>query len=115
MIFPFVFVILMALGGTIGKDYYTAEQEQYVLSGLNAVFNPIVGPLAFDGPAYVSNAPTPLNTNVLPTTNLLNYYMYYAAATYYGYELANLSCKYCLKFRCDVSDHEGNNKRYCRR
>lgn len=86
---------------------YTPGTDDYVLEALVPLLHPLNG-LLFDGPASISNARTTTNKNTLPTLKQLKYYNYYSAATYYGYDHADLSCEYCLKFRSDVHDHKGN-------
>lgn len=112
MISILYFVVLMALGA-IGQEYYTPASDEYSNRRLNSSLKPLVGDRGLDGPESISNAQTPMNQNQLPTLEQMNYYMYYAASTYYGYDLQNLSCEYCLKFRDDLDSHQGNNGKYC--
>ncbi|KAJ6632650.1 Lipase [Pseudolycoriella hygida] len=106
MVFKSILVTLMVMS-CLGDESttYTPEIDQYVLKILIPLLNPLNG-LLFDGPASVSNAPAKENKNKLPSVEQMNYYMYYAAAAYYGYDLKKLSCKYCSKFKDDISDHK---------
>ncbi|KAG4067502.1 hypothetical protein HA402_002779 [Bradysia odoriphaga] len=58
-----------------------------------------------DGPSCVSHASTTPTTNSQPTLTEMEYYTYYAAAMYCQYELNDLSCTPCQKFKSDVYDH----------
>jgi len=60
---------------------------------------------SLDGPSNVSHASTTPTTNSQPTLTEMEYYNNYAAAMYCQYELNNLSCTPCQKFKDDVYDH----------
>lgn len=60
-----------------------------------------------DGPSDISHASTTPTTNSLPTLAQMKYYNYYAAAMYCQFQLNDLSCVPCRKFRNDVYDHTG--------
>lgn len=62
-----------------------------------------------DGPSSVSHASTIPTTNSQPTLTEMKYYNYYAAAMYCQYQLNDLSCTTCQKFKSDVYDHTGND------
>ncbi len=96
-------VILMTVGAF--AQTYTPGTDTYLL-GISPLFNPFSS-LVLDGPAYISNAPTKQNQNILPNLEQLRYYIYYAASTYYGYSHHDLSCEYCLKFKYDITEHKG--------
>jgi hypothetical protein len=67
---------------------------------------PFLDPEDFlDGPARISHALTTPTTNSQPTLAEMEYYTYYAAAMYCQYELNDLSCTPCAKFKKDVYDH----------
>ncbi|KAG4079712.1 hypothetical protein HA402_009098 [Bradysia odoriphaga] len=85
-------------------EQYTPGLDEYLLQALSTMLRSLQGHL-FDEPAHILNAPTKPNRNKLPTLDQMMYYNYYSMATYYGYDHANLTCKYCLKFRDDVADH----------
>lgn len=107
MLLKLCFLILMALGDAFGDDY-TPSTDEYLLLGVSKLLNPIDGYL-FDGPASISNAPA-TNLNKLPNLNETMFYNYYAASTYFGYDVLknDLSCEYCLKYKPYVYKHEGN-------
>lgn len=60
-----------------------------------------------DGPSNISHAPTTPTTNSKPSLAEMMYYNYYTAAMYCQYELDDLSCDYCNKFKKDVYYHTG--------
>lgn len=102
MIFKSTLLILSA----IDVFGYTPKSDDLLLKVLIPLLHPFGGPL-FEGPAFISNAPTKPNRNILPKLEQMKYYNYYAAATYYAYDHNDLSCEYCLKFRDDLDDHIG--------
>ncbi len=106
MFYKSVSVILIALTAFV-QSSHTPGTDEYVLGVLSPLVNPLAGWL-FDGPGSISNAPTKQNKNIQPSLEQLKYYNYYSAAMYYGYGHHDLSCDYCLKFRCDVDEHDSN-------
>lgn len=62
---------------------------------------------ALDGPATISHANTTPTTNLQPTLEQIQYYNNYAAAMYCQYQLNDLSCDPCKKFKDDVLKHTG--------
>lgn len=90
---------------------YTPSTNTYLL-GLTRVL-PILDIVnLFDEPYTVSNAETTPTTNSEPTVDQMMYYNYYAASMYCPYELKNLTCEYCQKFKNDVDNHTGKIAQY---
>lgn len=90
----------------ISSDSYTPSSDSYLL-GL-AKYLPLFSSInLFDGPYSVSNAPTTPATTIKPTLKQMKYYNYYAASMYCPYDLDDLSCEYCRKFKNDVDKHTG--------
>ncbi|KAJ6635787.1 Lipase, partial [Pseudolycoriella hygida] len=53
----------------------------------------------------VCNAPTDPAKTKLPTLEDMMYFNYYAASMYSSFDLKNLTCEYCEKFKNDVIKH----------
>lgn len=109
MVLKLFFIILMALGA-IGEEDFIPEWDRNILSGLETLLKPFVGDSLFDGPTSVCDGPTSANKHVLPTLDKLKYYMYFAASTYFSYDIEDLSCEYCLKFKDKVNNHTGEEE-----
>lgn len=102
----FKLLIVTVIASKAFGEQYTPGSNEYLLQAVNPVLHPLNG-LVFDGPASISNArPTTPNKNKLPTLEQMQYYNYYAASMYYGYDHHDLSCEYCLKYRPDVCHHK---------
>lgn len=93
---------MMALGGI---SQYTPSTDAYALSALIPMLS--ATNFLFDGPESVTNAQTTPTSNLRPTLKQMMYYNYYAAAMYCQYQLSDLSCEYCKKFKCDVDTYKG--------
>lgn len=101
MILKFVFASVLILG-TSG---YTPSSKTYLL-GLVKEF-PLFNQFnLYDGPSKISNAPT-MSASMTPTLEQMMYYNYYSTSMYCPYELANLTCDTCKKFKDDVTVHTG--------
>lgn len=81
---------------------YTPSADSYLL-GLTQ-YLPL---LLKDKPSNISSAPTTPATTIKPTLEQMKYYNYYATSMYATYELIELSCEYCQKFKDDVDLHTG--------
>lgn len=108
MIFKVIFIIAVAAPDTFGT--FTPSTETYVLMALVPTLNIID---FLDGPASISHASTTPKTNSEPTLAQMKYYNYYAASMYCQYQLNDLSCDYCRKFKNDVYNHTGNCNSLC--
>lgn len=96
-------LVLMCLSASA---QYTPSTDAYIFNGLLPLLH--LGGFVFDGPANVSYAPTTPTTNAKPTLPQMMYYNYYSAAMYCQYQLSDLSCEYCNKFKGDVDMRKGN-------
>lgn len=94
----------IAIGVTLAE--FTPSKDQYLFTDLIPFLN--ATKFLLDGPACVSYAPTTPTTNKKPTLDQMMYYNYYSASMYCQYEINDLSCKYCQKFKKDVATHKGN-------
>lgn len=83
---------------------YTPSTDALALHALLPILSTVD---LFDGPPRISNAPTKPTTNLKPTVEQMMYYNYYAASMYCQYQLNDLSCLYCKKFKNDVDKHTG--------
>jgi len=91
----FVLSVIFVMGA-VGQ--YTPQDNQFLLYSLRPFYNQVD---LFDGPAALSQAPT-TTTIQKPTLDEMKYYNYYTASMYCPYQLSNLSCLYCQKFKGDV-------------
>ncbi|KAJ6635789.1 Lipase, partial [Pseudolycoriella hygida] len=87
--------VFLSLGFSILSNDY--------LFGLMKYFPVFKSITHYDGPAEISNAPTDPTTTMLPTLEQMMYYNYYTSSMYCPYDLKNLSCEYCVKFKKDVN------------
>lgn len=98
--------VVAVLAVTCSFADYTPSSDTFVLNELIPFLQ--VGNFLFDGPAEVSYAPTTPTTNFRPTVNQMMYYNYYSASMYCQYQLNDLSCEHCRKFKGDVNKRKGN-------
>lgn len=102
-------VIIMILIAQAALAKYTPSKDTFILNDLIPFLN--ATQFLLDGPAAVSYAPTTPTTNLKPSLNKMMYYNYYSASMYCQYEINDLSCTYCEKFRRDVNMHKGITKK----
>lgn len=89
-----------------GSSDNTSSSDEYLLGLLKAL--PFLNSIdLFDMPYSVSNAPTTPSTTIKPTLDQMKYYNYYTASMYCPYELEELSCEYCQRFKNDIVNHTG--------
>lgn len=94
-------IILVAVQAAVAAP----SPDTYVFNEIIPFLNATV--YLLDGPANVSYAPTKPTTNLRPSLEQMKYYNYYCASMYCQYQLNDLSCKYCQKFKRDVSWQRG--------
>lgn len=98
--------IISALTSAMAQ--YTPSTDAYALARLIPMLN--ATNFLFDGPANICYATTTAATNLKPTLQQMMYYNYYAASMYCQYQLSDLSCEYCQKFKYDVDLFKGKAK-----
>lgn len=101
-----VILLLMGLNGLLAQS--TSSTDTYIFNDLLPLLH--LGGFLLDGPANISYAPTTPTTNLKPTLQQMMYYNYYSAAMYCQYQLDDLSCSYCNKFKGDVFMRKGNEQ-----
>lgn len=101
-------VVLFASLGCAFADY-TPSTDDFILNTLIPYLN--VTNFLLDGPASVSYALTTPTTNGKPTLEQMMYSNYYSASMYCQYQLSDLSCEYCAKFKGDVAKRKGKIKK----
>lgn len=104
----FVKIFLLSLIAllSVARNTYTPSADQLLLKDLLPLLN-IAGDLYLDGPYSVSAAPIGPKAYKKPTKQQVRYYAYVATAPYFGYDLNDLTCEPCLRFRRDVYGHRG--------
>lgn len=100
-----IFLTLATMLSTSAQYTYTPSNDTYLLAKLIPILSP-VNNYIFDGPADISQAKTSTRT-IKPSLEQMMYYNYYSAAMYCQYNLNDLSCVFCDKFRNDVDDFTG--------
>lgn len=100
-----VILLLMALNASAQS---TSSADTYIFNTLLPLLH--LGGFLLDGPAAISYAPTTPTTNNKPTLPQMIYYNYYSASMYCQYQLDDLSCEYCNKFKGDVDMRKGNDQ-----
>lgn len=101
-------VILSLLAVTITCEDYTPSTEDFILTKLIPYLN--ATKFLLDGPDSVSYASTTPTTNIKPTRDQMMYYNYYCASMYCQYQVNDLSCDYCKKFKGDIAKRKGINE-----
>lgn len=98
-------IILILTLCQIKGEEHTPSTDQYLFTQLSEKINYID---LFDGPASVSQASAISAKTTQPSLDEIMYYNYFSASVYCSYQLEDLSCKYCQKFKSDISYHTGN-------
>lgn len=101
-----IFLMVMI---SLATSQNTPSNDTYLLAKLIPVLNPADNYM-FDGPSDILNATTSTNTT-MPTLKQMMYYNYYAASMYCQYQLQNLSCVFCKKFKGDVDAYRGKKQK----